>query len=331
MFPGVGRVSRSAVVAWAMVSLAGCAAISGLGSIQDEPCAPNCGADGNVVGPDGSQVDTGGSETSPGDDVVSTDSSSGGDTLMTMDTSVVDSPTGMDQTASDSPTPTEAGAEGGVEGGKDTGVDAIEEPPPFDSGCGALNTTTQCGGCTNACMTQASPGSTVNGDTCAGGNPDGSNDYCSYTCKSGHLDCDGTMPPNLNGCECAVGAGVTQSQCCGTMTPAGNYCPYQHNTGEGQTFWDCVPDGTYNQQLAMDACTAYTGNASQCNDMYTFDCISAMDADLVDEVCNNGSTQDCVCWGYDKTGAGLVAKGTGSFQANMQNCPCVLNGGSSWQ
>jgi hypothetical protein len=125
-------------------------------------------------------------------------------------------------------------------------------------------------------------------------------------------------PPNLDGCECPVSAGVTQSQCCGTMTPAGNYCPISHNDGVGQTFWDCQPTGSYDEQLAEDACAAFTGNSSQCT---TGDCEGqdgGPDGDFV--VCSSGSPTDCVCWTYQGPNSGYVHNEGAS---GISNCYCA--------
>ncbi len=37
-----------------------------------------------------------------------------------------------------------------------------------------------------------------------------------------------------------------------------------HNGGYGVTYYDCEPAGTDDLQAAIDACTVYTGNASDC-------------------------------------------------------------------
>jgi hypothetical protein len=149
---------------------------------------------------------------------------------------------------------------------------------------------------------------------------DGQGNSCTYTCATGHLDCNGpagTNPPNLDGCECAVSAGVTQSQCCGGA------CPIQHIDGlVGQSwypasdvFYDCVPAGTMNIQLALDACAAYVvarggTAATNCGEF------GPQDGGLPDSVCAittgncgtncTGFLGDCICWTSSGTYQGQV-------------------------
>jgi hypothetical protein len=91
-----------------------------------------------------------------------------------------------------------------------------------------------------------------------------------------------------------------QSQCC---VAAGGDCPFQHNNGLTMAmsrFYDCVPSGTINSQLAQDACIAYVGsaNAGQCAQY------SDSDAGSPDSWCSGAFTGDCVCWSFSGTHAG---------------------------
>jgi hypothetical protein len=263
-----------------MACFAGCASIAGLDGITEQSCAPNCGT-----------VDSGVADNSTGNDT-------GSDTLVQGDTTM-----GNDSTADTS---------SGDTGSMDTSIQdsnmvdtfVWDGPPfmdsPFDSGCGDLNTTTHCGACPDTC---ASTGASQTSAQCCSagicpGSTNGSNDTCVYTCANGYLDCNASVPPDSDGCECHV-PGATASQCC-----SGGGCPITHNNGLAQ-FWDCQPAGSYDAQLAVDACVAFVGaaNAASCTQG---DCISpdgAPDGDLVVCATGTGST-DCICWTYSGPNSG---------------------------
>jgi hypothetical protein len=293
----VGKLSLTAVVVWSLVGLAGCSAIAGLDGIQEESCAPNCGDAATSPPQDSSTQETSLAESSQGND-----SSSGGDTSMTQDSGMANDTGGGGQDS------------GVVDTG--SGIDApFDAGPPFDSGCGDLNTTTNCSACGDQC---AAVGPMQTSASCPG-LTDGQGNSCVYTCATGYLDCDGpagTNPPNLNGCECHA-PNATASQCCS------GGCPVSHVTGlVGQSyyptsdiFYDCVPTGTMNLQLALDACAAYVvarggTAATNCSEF------GPTDGGLPDGVCAITSNQcttnctgflgDCICWTYSGTYEGQV-------------------------
>jgi hypothetical protein len=304
---GSGKVSRTAVLAWSVLSFAGCSAIAGLDSIQEQACAPNCGD--AAVADSRAPVDS-----SAQSDSAQVDTSTVNDSSMTEDTSPVqDSGT----TTVDSGGPQDSGV-------IDTGT-IIDAPPvddaPFDSGCGDLNSTSNCSACGDKCAPNSS--SVTSQACCAGtvcpGSTNGVNNSCQYTCATGYLDCDGpagTNPPNTNGCECHV-PGATASQCC-----AGG-CPVQHVDGlvgqtyypKSDTFYDCVPAGTMNIQLAADACAAYVtargGNAAtNCGEFGPTDggppdSVCAITAGNCGSNCT-GYDGDCICWTASGTYKGQV-------------------------
>jgi hypothetical protein len=111
-------------------------------------------------------------------------------------------------------------------------------------------------------------------------------------CNAGTVNCDGQAS---NGCECA-GNG-----CC-----AGNTCQTNHMNGVGQTFDDCQPLDTYDVTQATEACTAFTGDASQCHPSAT--CGIGQLA-----VCSDGSSNACDCWIYSGTAMGKVRTGSVGF------------------
>jgi hypothetical protein len=80
-----------------------------------------------------------------------------------------------------------------------------------------------------------------------------------------------------------------------------------HNNGLDQpssAFWDCVPDGMTNLQLAQDACNAYvTSKGDATSNCQPF---GAADASEPDSICSGAVTGDCICWTYAGAYAGQV-------------------------
>jgi len=121
-------------------------------------------------------------------------------------------------------------------------------------------------------------------------------------CATGYLDCNGiagTNPPNLDGCECQA-PGATASQCC-----SGGF-PVSHTDGlvgggypPNPTFYDCVPTGTMNSQLAQDACNNYVSSpligAMPCQGY------SETTGGPIDGWCGGGDQGDCICWVFAGT------------------------------
>jgi hypothetical protein len=90
-------------------------------------------------------------------------------------------------------------------------------------------------------------------------------------------------------------------------------CPIAHSNGQGQTYYDCTPLGTYNVTQAFEACTAFTGNMSLCtNDPVT--CGGG------DQVCSSSAM--CACWRYNGTNAGRTLKTT--------TCQCLGSSAPMW-
>jgi hypothetical protein len=273
-----------AYVSWLFISIGGCAAISGLDSIQEKDCAPLCG--------DGQATDV----TVEGS---GNDSSSGADTSSGNDTGAGDSRAdGSSGDGSGDTGSVDASESGVMDSGADAPPEGSSPDAPFDSGCGDLNTVTNCSACGDKCASTV----TVETSSSCSGDTNGFGATCSYTCATGYLDCNGaTSPPNVDGCECHV-PNATQDQCCAT---SGGDCPIQHKNGLGQStslFYDCVPAGTINSQLAEDACVAYVGtaNAGDCG-LY-----GPADGGAADSWCSGPATGDCICWTYSGTYMGQV-------------------------
>ncbi len=311
-----GKVSRTAIIAWSLLSFAGCSAIAGLDGIQEESCAPNCGDAAVIDGKagDSSLQSDGPSDSSPVDDSSMADTNSPDTGTMSQDSS----------------------------GGQDSGVidsgAPVDAPPfddaPFDSGCGNLNTTSNCSACGDICAAV----NTVQTSASCPGSTNGVGVSCEYTCATGYLDCDGpagTNPPNINGCECHV-PGATQAQCCASQ---GGDCPISHNNGltaatsptpAAITFWDCFPACTTTScmaQVAQDACIAFVGaaNAAQCQ------AYGQADASTPDSYCNGGNNDtavngDCICWTFAGQWTGTFLDPKQQGLSSPQNC---YYGGSS--
>jgi len=293
---------------WSGVLLGGCAAIAGLDQIQETECAPNC--DGGTVD---AVVDHTVDSPPMGDDSgFDATQDTTGDDGSPPEASSDDSSTGND--ASDGGTDVDGQADSGSDAhAGDGGVDAS------DSGC-VLGNAQNCGVCGRAC---SSAGASTT--TCS------ANGTCSPTCKSGYLSCSNPASPTAdNGCECAVPNATGTPACCGTS------CPTQHSydvdIAPTSDFYDCVAAGKYNQTLAMDACTAFTGDATQCDYMGAMWSCTYGDGGLAGYmVCADGpKIAKCQCWGYSDAVQGYMVVGTGNGQTNQQNCLCPGPGNTQW-
>lgn len=191
-----------------------------------------------------------------------------------------------DATATDAPKDQSSGNETST---NDTGTS--DTGGGNDSGCGATNTVTNCSGCGLACDVTHSNSPVCNGVTCGYG-----------SCHSGYSDCN-TAAPDLDGCECAT------PSCCGTS------CATTHSNGVGQSYYDCVSQGTFNSTQATEACSAYTTSA--CG---TASCAGA-GSNLV--VCGTANGV-CVCWDYSGTNSGHVHASLNS------TCYCPSSSDPSW-
>ena len=272
--------SRLTFLAWALVFAGGCAAVTGLNGISESDCEPDC-ADGSAKNDVG--TDSPVAETQPSPD------QSSPETGNQPDSSIPE--TGGPQETST--------AEGGKEGGAgESGVADGPEDSPKDvvaeSACGPTDTVTNCGACGQACTATNASSPQCNGTT------------CSYTCTTGYLDCNASVAPDTDGCECHS-PGATQANCGNGSNGAVGCCPVQHNDGLSSgtpKFFDCNPAGQFSLSLAIDACTEFTGAAGQCTQGQCIGADGGTDGDLV--VCSTGSTTDCPCWTFAGPNIGYV-------------------------
>jgi hypothetical protein len=177
---------------------------------------------------------------------------------------------------------------------------------PDLNGCETpLTTPTNCSGCGIACDTAHSTGAGCSGTT------------CTYSgCQSGWSDCN-SAAPNAAGCECNSPA------CCD-----GGACQPQHSDGFGDTFYDCTPLGQYTSTLALEACTAYTGNAHECA---SFPCRNPGMGPII---CSSQAlSKDCLCWSFGGSNVGLVDNAGGPPGDAGTNCfcPSAAAGDTPWQ
>jgi hypothetical protein len=291
-----------AFVAWFVVTAGGCAAITGLDSITEQDCAPNCGDAqlGKDVTVDVPAIDSPGPDTTQG----SMDTGSGDSQSMQDSTSLQDTSTPFDAHEA-------SAAEGGVDAPVDSPIDAPHETTTTDAGCGSLSSTSNCSACGEVCTATHATSPQCNGST------------CSYTCSAGFLDCNAGTAPDTDGCECPTSGGAG---CCSGA------CPVQHDYDEdiiGATFYDCVAAGTYNETVAFDACTAYAGSTAACTTGYY--CTGPDGGTVGDMVCSDGaSAPACTCFGYDGQLQGLMVVGPGKG-TNMANCECPETGDPKWK
>jgi hypothetical protein len=308
----VRRASRAAVFAWAALGLVGCAAISGLDQIHESPCVFDCdaGGGGDASGGDDSTGDTSSTADSGRAPDATTDTASSDDSdASEVETDGYAHADGNASDGPDHPVDARADARDGEANGGDARTDAhdaqedvrpADGAPQEDASCGPLNTPANCGACGTTCSSSAtSPG--VMSANCTGST-------CQYTCKSGYLDCNASVPPDTDGCECATPGSIGATCCPGNACPTGHATGYAMGaTGLDQTFYDC--NTSVNQQVALEACAQYSGNAMYCA---TGDSAGAAcpNGDLV--VCNFSAplSQNAVCWVYSGPGLGWVAMGT---------------------
>jgi hypothetical protein len=291
--------------------------ISGLDQIQESPCVFHCpdasGGD-EAAGDDGAM-----SDARPNAD---SSSSQGG---ATTDAASHDGSHGMDATADGfargdsgapdgSAHPVDAGADGhggepgegdaradardGENNGNDAQADvhAPGDGEGADASCGPLDTVTHCGACGATCASSSSPTAGISMASCMEGS-------CQYQCKPTYLDCNASVAPDTDGCECPTNGSIS-AKCCGSA------CPKMHTTGfatgpsgQDQTFYDCEPK--LDEQSAMDACSAYSGRGAYCAQGT---CPGS--ADLL--ICNFNApiNQDHVCWDYQGSYAGWAVDST---------------------
>jgi hypothetical protein len=281
---------------WSVVALGGCAAITGLDQLQKENCAdPNC---------DGGNTN----DAPPGDvrgDQAMNDDGPPADSLQ--DTSNMDSP------AMDSPSETtgDDSSMNDASDASDAPADVTFDGPACDSG--TLGDPDNCGACGMKCAAVAGK---IKTRSC------NNNTSCVYTCGQGFTDCNNT-------CGCST------PKCCGQM------CPIQHQWDEkmvGATyFYDCyalpLMPSDYSKNLALDACTAYASNVSQCTD---YGCYNgppdAGGMQVGSMICSDGNNApDCRCWGYQNIGSGMMAGFTSDMGVKGPNgCVCPDQTFDTW-
>lgn len=286
------RAPRSLTIfALLAATAAGCAAISGLDKLEKVECTDDCEAGAGDASHDVTVGD--GQPDGPGADVTTDTTGDAGDAgdAVTFDGGDAGD-SSIDARDADADAPADA---------PNDAPDADASDAPVDTGCGATNTITNCGACGNACNQTNNTNRTCNGTSCG------------YTCIAGRSDCNAATAPDLDGCECATPG------CC-----AGSTCQSTHQNGVGQSFYDCVAVGTYNQPQAMEACVAFTGNAGQCTNA---GCLAPDGGPSGNVVCSSGSPTSCVCWQYDALFAGHLFN---SGMAGLGNCFCPGGGNPSW-
>jgi len=223
-------------------------------------------------------------------------------------------------------------------------ADCNASTPPDTDGCETAESTSNCGGCGQACG--STNAGTFSADSCSD-----TTNSCSYTCDTGHYDCNASTAPDLDGCEtpesttncgkCGQACGTTNGgtfsadtcvnnscsytcdslrqdcnvatapdqdgcECAGTAC-CGAGCQTTHQNGEGQNYYDCSPVNTHSQTEAQAACEAYSGGS--CSNSST-----CCGADII--VClGTTATAYCggstsLCWQYGSVGSGTVVSGS---------------------
>ena len=194
-------------------------------------------------------------------------------------------------------------------------ADCTTGDSPDLGGCATSTTSTSnCGGCGNACKPVGAASDTCNGLS------------CSYTCNTGRYDCNMNTPPDTDGCEC-TGSGTG---CCGAS------CQTAHSNGTGQSYYDCNPLKTYTSITAVEACLAYSaaigGTSANCSD--GFECTGSGHPPVVSPtfVCyQNSAGTTCIgpCWAYSSTANSET--GNDDLQGDVLSCSCpAASTGATW-
>jgi hypothetical protein len=325
----VRRVWRAAFFAWSIAGVAGCAAISGLDQIRESPCILDCtdasGGDDTGGDNDATSPTRRDSDSPPSSQDATTGTGSSGDDgrdatpdgFGRSDGGALDGSAHPVDAQADcrdgeiSASDAQADARDAESGGsRDAQADAKhgDASAGADAPCGPLDTVTNCGACGATCAsTSTSQGVAM--ASCTGNS-------CQYQCKATYLDCNASVAPDTDGCECATNGSIS-ARCC-----PDNACPVEHTTGfatgpsgQDQTFYDC--ETSVSMQVAMDACTAYSGRAAYCAQG---GCNGS--PDLV--VCNWKApiSQDRVCWDYQGSLAGWAVDSAVTF-----TCPWIPDAG----
>lgn len=97
-----------------------------------------------------------------------------------------------------------------------------------------------------------------------------------------------------------------------------------HSNGTGQTFEDCVPNGTHDETQAVAACTAFTGTSASCTiEPCQGGAGGAGKAAPGQGACSTGASI-CDCWTFAGAEVGLVQSG------KPKKCDPCANGGVVW-
>jgi hypothetical protein len=264
-------------------------------------------------------------------------------------------------------------ASGGDAAGADGAPDASDGSAPGSpdageetgTGCGPLNTTTNCSACGLACDTATSAGARCDGGT------------CSYSaCDPGYKDCTLTAP-DTDGCETRVNTTLNCGGCgvvCGTLNVAtpgcsGTACTYTCNTGYsncnqtgsnttgcechttsccgtppngtcetvhsngvglasiglGQTWDDCVALDTYNETQALAACYAKFGSAGSCQNAWTCGGSGTGYPLVTQSIVCDGACTQC--WAYGTLGGNFP---TTAGTVTACTCPHAVDSLGNW-
>jgi hypothetical protein len=97
-----------------------------------------------------------------------------------------------------------------------------------------------------------------------------------------------------------------------------------HSNGVGQTFGDCVPNGTHDETQALAACTAFTGTSASCTIQSCQGGGGGPGKSAAGQgVCSTGASV-CDCWTFAGAEVGLVQS------TKSKKCDPCANGGVAW-
>jgi hypothetical protein len=291
-----------------VATAAGCAAISGLDSLEEAPTCSGASCDGGLD----TTVDA------PAEALPDTAPDTVADS--TLDAAEVADSSFEAGDAADAPDASETADAADAADASDA-KDAADAGDTAEAAvdCGALNTITNCGACGRACDTTTSQRQSCDGVK------------CSYpSCKTGFTDCDKilTGDPNTDGCECAT------PLCCGSSCAKTHKNCIGTSCGSlGQNYFisdPCKEVGTpglpttYTYEMGINARSAspIIGTPPDGGGDGEGTCTPPGDAGTVSDIIIRQTSTICFVWAYTGPLAGRVYMGA--------SCACPTSSSPTW-
>ncbi len=268
-------------------------------------CAAVLGMD-ELPGPDGSDASLDGALDAQSDGADTSVAPDAPDTLDTEGDDATTPDSSIDDTADTADTADSRATDTGAVDANDTG--GADTKPPGDSGCGPLNTVSNCSACGVACDTTNS-----NGRVCDGTS-------CQYSgCKAGWADCT-SAAPDQDGCETPTS---TLTNCGG----CGNVCDSTNSNGRSCDGASCNYTGC---KANFADCNKAAPNADGCETNIKTSALNCTACGVKCDVLHSvGPTCDGTTCNYNSCFSGYSDCDKTAPNANGCECPTPTCCGSS--